>query len=112
MVNPILVVVDILLVVISAFFGLQAVNIWKKCPSGDIFKLMSDKPDHRMMLFYSTLFLGVMMATLSVIHGLAYVMAIDVGAINEIITSGLFLSIAVLTYSWYVFLKDATATSC
>ncbi len=98
---------DILLVLISTFFGLKAVKMWKKCSVEDIFRLMSDDIKHKMRLFYSALFLGVMMATLSVVHGLQFVMELNLGAVDAIITSILFLSIAILTHSWYVFLKDA-----
>ncbi len=98
---------DILLVLISTYFGLKAVKMWKKCSVEDIFTLMSDDIKHKMMLFYSSLFLGVMMATLSVVHGLQFVMELELGAVDAILTSLLFLSITILTHSWYVFLKDA-----
>ncbi|MFQ5975196.1 MAG: hypothetical protein ACE5J5_02625 [Candidatus Hydrothermarchaeales archaeon] len=74
--------VDIFLVIIAAYFGLQAVKIWKKSPSEDIFKLMVERPENRMRLFYSSLFLGVMMATLSIVHALGYIMEIDVGSVD------------------------------
>ncbi len=102
------VAVDILLVLISAYFGLKAVKMWKKCSVEDIFKMMSEDIKHKMRLFYSSLFLGVMMATLSVVHALQYVMERpDIGAVDAILTSLLFLSIVILTHSWHVFLKDA-----
>ncbi|MEE8185623.1 MAG: hypothetical protein V3T96_04400 [Thermodesulfobacteriota bacterium] len=104
-----LVTVDIFLVIIAAYFGLQAVKIWKKCSAKDIFKLMGDRPKQRERLFYSALFLGIMMASLSVVHGLEYVANINLDAVDGPITTVLFLSIVILTYSWYGFLKDATS---
>ncbi len=104
-----IVIVDIILVIIASYFGLQAVKIWKKCPAKDIFKLMEEQPKQRERLFYSALFLGVMMASLSVIHGLDYVANINLNAVDGPITTILFLSIVILTYSWYGFLKDATS---
>ncbi len=102
------VAVDILFVIISTYFGLKAVKMWKKCSVEDIFRLMSDDIKHKMRLFYSALFLGVMMATLSVVHAMQYVMGLDdLGTVDATLTSLLFLSLVILTHSWHVFLKDA-----
>ncbi len=101
-----LVLVDIFLVIVAAYFGLQAVRVWKKCKCEDIFKIMGERPRHRMRLFYSSLFLGVIMATLSVVHGIGYVATLDTSAVDGPLTTILFLSIVLLTHSWYIYLKD------
>ncbi|MFQ6137260.1 MAG: hypothetical protein ACE5PM_08780 [Candidatus Hydrothermarchaeales archaeon] len=98
-------VLDIVLVIISAYFGLQAENWFRKCETADLLKTISNNPKHRMRLFYSALFLGVMMATLSVVHGLKYINGIDMTPVEGPITFLLFVSIAVLTYAWYAFFK-------
>ena len=46
------------------------------------------------------------MATLSVVHGLGYVATLDTSAVDGPLTTILFLSIVLLTHSWYIYLKD------
>ncbi len=65
-----------------------------------------ERPSHRVRRIYSSLLEVVMMATLSGVHGLGCVATLDTSAVDGPLTTILFLSIVLLTHSWYIYLKD------
>lgn len=99
-------IVDIVFLILSVFFGVQAIIMWRRTHMADVLKLIGDKPQYKMRLLYSIVFVGSVMGALSIAQVLKYVMNIDKTMANGPLITLLYISLTVLIYIWYSLLKE------
>jgi hypothetical protein len=107
---------DGLLVLFSAYFGTRAILMFRKTDIGRVVDKLNTDEKHKLMLLYSSVFLGVTLITLSIVQGMIYLMDTRIScselvittvySCSELVMSAVYLSFLAITYSWNSFLKD------
>lgn len=100
-----LLLVDALLALLSAYFGVQAVLMFKKTSIGKIVDGINTKEEHKLRLLYATVFLGATLIAQSIIQGMIYLADTHI-SYSELAMTAVYLSFLFITYTWYGFLKD------
>ena len=98
-------ILDVLLVILSLYFGINAALMFNTLPMGEVIQGITTQKKHKTRLLYSTVFMGSTLTVLSIVQGIRYLNGIII-SYSELAILAVNLSFLAITYTWYSFLMD------